>query len=924
MSTSSPLPTTSAAGKRLSKKKTSLKPVDKSQQWIVHLSCPVPGDAHALRCLLGGKGAGLKEMFEMGIPTPPALIITTKLCNWFYAHKKTFPPTFMAELEEKLKTLETDMQMGLGDGKEPLLISVRSGARASMPGMMDTILNLGLNDKTVEALAHKTKDERFAFDSYRRFIQMYSNVVLGMTLKPFEDILEQYKEVRGVLEDSALEAEDLKAIVSRYKAHIEKVTGASFPQDVHLQLRCSIEAVLRSWMNKRAVAYRALYHIPENWGTAVTLQAMVFGNLGDRSGTGVAFTRDPATGEKVFFGEYLMKAQGEDVVAGIRTPSPLTRLQGEKNKLEGVKALEEVMPDAFAKLCDVKDILEKRYKDMQDIEFTIQSGRLWILQTRNGKRTAKASIKMAVDMVQEQLVTKADAICRFDPPTLDQLLHPRLDQGLRPLKLLGKGLPASPGAAVGRIVFTPEDCLKLAEKGERTILVRDETSPEDIEGMAKAKGILTACGGMTSHAAVVARGMGKPCIVGVDELYINQAQQQMSLGGERLKAGDFLTLEGSLGHIFEGKGKLTPPTLDTDFHTFMGWADERRRLSVRANADTPQDVEKAFEMGAEGVGLCRTEHMFFESHRILAIRKMILAPTLEARLKALREMFPMQCNDFEAMLHAVKGKPLTVRLLDPPLHEFLPQGEAEIDQLAQALHIKLSKVKARLLELKEANPMLGNRGCRLGLTMPEVYDMQVRALADAAMRAQDKTSVQLDVMVPLVSLAGEFRLLKKRIRKTFDEAVEEKAAKGGATFAGVLQIGTMIELPRAALKADKIALEADFMSFGTNDLTQTTFGFSRDDVSSFLGTYRRKGILVRDPFASLDQSGVGELIKIAVQKARAVNPSIKFGICGEQGADPGSIAFFESLNLDYVSCSPFRVPIARLAAASAALKKKSL
>ncbi|MEH0002948.1 MAG: pyruvate, phosphate dikinase [Holosporaceae bacterium] len=923
MSTSSHLPTPSATGGKLPSKDRSTHKRSPASvqhdapQWIVRLDTPLESNSAHRRDLLGGKGAGLKEMFEMGIPTPPALILTTDLCNWFYTHKKTLPDTFEETLYANLAKLESEMKLGLGDADNPLLVSVRSGARASMPGMMDTILNLGLNDTTVASLARNTNDERFAFDSYRRFIQMYSNVVLGMDLTPFEDILEQYKKVRNVLEDSDLGADDLKAIVGRFKEHIEKITGDSFPQDTRHQLIQAIKAVLRSWMNKRAVAYRALYNIPEDWGTAVTLQAMVFGNLGDQSGTGVAFTRDPATGEKVFFGEYLLKAQGEDVVAGIRTPDPLTRSQCAKSPsgcAPGQKALEEVMPKVYQELCAVKERLETHYKDMQDIEFTIQKGHLWILQTRNGKRTAKASVKMAVDMVNEGLIDKKKAICRFDPPTLDQLLHPCLSDVKEKIKLLGTGLPASPGAAVGRIAFSPEDCLKLSEQGERVILVRDETSPEDIEGMAKAKGILTACGGMTSHAAVVARGMGKPCIVGTADLYINQTQQQMSLGGVQLKAGDFLTLEGSQGHIFEGKGKLIPPQLSDDFHTFMGWADEARRLSVRANADTPQDVLKAFEMGAEGIGLCRTEHMFFESDRILAIRKMILAPTLEARQKALRLMFPMQRDDFEAMLRAVKGKPLTVRLLDPPLHEFLPQGEAEIDQLSQALNIKLAKVRTRLLELKETNPMLGNRGCRLGLTMPEVYDMQIMAIIDAALRVQKDTPVHVDIMIPLISLAGEFRVLKRRILKKLT------AARSEQNLEGTFNIGTMIELPRAALKADKIAREADFMSFGTNDLTQTTFGFSRDDVSSFLGTYRRKGILVRDPFASLDQSGVGELIKIATEKARSVKPDMKFGVCGEQGADPGSIAFFEKLKLDYISCSPYRVPIARLAAAGATLK----
>lgn len=848
-------------------------------------------------------------MTALGIPVPPGIVLSTALCNWFYAHKKKLPDTFDNLLHNHLTKLEERMDLALGDPEKPLLLSVRSGGRASMPGMMDTILNLGLNDNTVKGLAKRTGAKRFAFDSYRRFIQMYSNVVLGLGLEPFETILEQYRKVRGVTEDSALNEDDLVAIVGRFKEHVHQMTGMPFIQDTQKQLRQAIEAVFKSWMNKRAVAYRRLYNIPETWGTAVTVQAMVFGNLGHESGTGVAFSRDPSTGAPSFFGEYLLNAQGEDVVAGIRTPKPLTKAQGEDS-------LEKVMPDVFQNLNRVRRHLEQHYKDMQDIEFTIQQKKLWILQTRAGKRTASASLRIHMDMVDEGLITKEDALKRFDPLTVDQLLHPRLPEN-HGLRKLGSGLPASPGAAVGHIALTPEMCLKFVEQGKKSILVREETSPEDIEGMAKAKGILTACGGMTSHAAVVARGMGKPCIVGTTGLHINLTQKALTLGGTRLEEGDTLTLDGHKGDILLGQGTLVLPPSSEHLAKFMTWADEKRRLSIRANADTPEDVQKAFEMGAEGIGLCRTEHMFFESQRILAIRKMILASTSSERESALAELEPMQTQDFTAMLLALKGKALTVRLLDPPLHEFLPQGEAEIDQLAHALEVTTKKIRARLLELKEANPMLGNRGCRLGLTMPGVYDMQVRALLKASYAASAQVETNIEIMVPLVSLAGEFRALKKRIQKEADAT--ERTLSAQLPYS----LGTMIELPRAALKADKIAQEADFLSFGTNDLTQTTFGFSRDDVNSFLPTYRHKGLLVRDPFASLDQSGVGELIRIAVKKARSVSPTIKMGICGEHGGDPQSIEFFDRLGLDYVSCSPYRVPVARLAAAAAHIRNRS-
>lgn len=881
--------------------------------WINTITSPGHGLLDDERRLLGGKGAGLREMARLGIPVPPGLILTTELCNWFYGHDKTFPGDFDQILAQNIKNLEANMGRVLGDTANPLLVSVRSGARASMPGMMDTILNLGLNDETALGLTEQTQNPRFAFDSYRRFIQMYAHVVMGMNLEPFETILGEYKKVRGVAQDSDLLDTDLRVIVDRFKDHVHKVTGTAFPQDTHVQLKKAIRAVFESWMNKRAIAYRRLYNIPETWGTAVIIQAMVFGNLGQNSGTGVAFSRNPSTGDRVFFGEYLLNAQGEDVVAGIRTPGPLTNNQAASGQI----SLEAAMPDVFQELDQIKDRLEAHFKDMQDIEFTIQDGRLWILQTRAGKRTASASLKIHMDMVAEGLIDQDEALTRFDPLTLDHLLHPRLPNN-HGLEALGEGLAASPGAAVGRIALSPEMCLKFSERGDPSILVRSETSPEDIEGMAKAKGILTACGGMTSHAAVVARGMGKPCVVGASDLYINMAQKVMSFGGKRLKEGDMLTLDGSSGQVFPGEIPLTRETHSPAFTTFMGWADVKRRLSVRANADTPGDVEKALSLGAEGVGLCRTEHMFFQNGRILAMRKMILAQSMAVRKKALDDILPMQRDDFAAMFKALKGAPMTVRLLDPPLHEFLPQGDAEVDQLAKALGLKNHKLRARLLEFKETNPMLGNRGCRLGLTMPEIYDMQVRSLLEAAALAQKDTKVSLEIMIPLISLAGEFRVLKQRIVSVAKQVL--KTLNTEIDFA----LGTMIELPRAALKADKIALEADFISFGTNDLTQTTFGFSRDDVNSFLPTYRRQGILERDPFVSLDQSGVGELIRIACQKARSVKPLIKLGVCGEQGADPQSIQFFDTLGINYISCSPFRVPIARLAAAAAHIKNASV
>ncbi len=887
-------------------------------QWVYGFSEYQIESALSTKDLLGGKGAGLVEMTQLGLPVPPGFILSTPVCTFFYQHQEAYPGGLQEQVLAALKQIEIQVGggMALGGAENPLLISVRSGAKASMPGMMDTILNLGLNDTTVERLKKLSGDARFAYDSYRRFIQMYSNVVLGLSLHPFEEILNQYKAVRKVSEDHELSAEDLRDIIEAYKAKVCQISGSSFPQDVYEQLWGAIKAVLRSWMNPRAITYRSFYHIPEDWGTAVIIQAMVFGNQGNESATGVAFTRDPSTGEKLFFGEYLLNAQGEDVVAGIRTPEPLTIQQKRSGK---EKALEELMPQAYQELVQLKDKLEEHYRDMQDIEFTIQKGKLWLLQTRNGKRTAPASLKIVLSLVEEGLITQEEALCRVDPLGLNQLLHPQLVASQN-LSLLGKGLPASPGAAVGRVVFTADACAALAEQGEPVILVREETSPEDIHGMTVAQGILTARGGMTSHAAVVARGMGRPCIVGAENLHIDFSTQTFSFGGIKLKAGDMITFNGSTGEVFQGEGRLEKPKLDSgDFSAFMRWADGTRRLRVRANAETPQDIAAALHFGAEGIGLCRTEHMFFETSRILAVREMILAESLEERKRSLQKILPMQREDFQGLFKLMGHLPITVRLLDPPLHEFLPRSEGEIEQLARSLQKSTTVVRQRVSELQEANPMLGHRGCRLGITSPEIYEMQVQALLEASLLTIQQTGVplNLEIMVPLVALTGELRFLRERI-----EAVAQRV-KATTQLPLRYSLGTMIELPRAALKADKIAMLADFISFGTNDLTQTTFGLSRDDAASFLEVYRQKGILDRDPFVSLDQSGVGELIALAVQKARAAKPNIKLGICGEHGGDPKSIAYFEKIKLDYISCSPYRLPIARLAAAQAVVCRSS-
>ena len=865
-----------------------------------------------MRNLLGGKGANLAEMCALGLPVPPGFTITTEVCKVYYDNNKNFTDALISQVEQALANVEKAVGMEFGSKENPLLVSVRSGARASMPGMMDTVLNLGLNDVTVEALAAKSNNPRFAYDSYRRFIQMYSDVVMGMDHYHFEEILENIKRERDVLLDTDLNADDLKKLVDMYKASVSKELGHGFPQDPQEQLWGAIRAVFDSWRNPRANTYRDLHNIPEAWGTAVNVQSMVFGNMGDDCATGVAFTRNPSTGERRYYGEYLVNAQGEDVVAGIRTPQPLT-IAG-KEEGGDLPSMEEVMPDVYKQLIAVFDRLEQHYCDMQDIEFTVQDRKLWILQTRNGKRTAAASIKIAVDMEQEGLITREQAIKRVDPLALDQLLHPTLDPKA-PKTLIARGLPASPGAACGTIVFSAERAEELTRQGERVILVRIETSPEDIHGMHVADGILTARGGMTSHAAVVARGMGKPCVSGAGDIRIDYKKQQLVAGGHTLNEGDLLTINGSSGEVMLGRVTTIEPRLSGDFATLMQWADQVRKLKVRTNADTPQDAAVARNFGAEGIGLCRTEHMFFEDDRIMSVREMILAKDIQARKQALAKLLPMQRADFSGIFKAMQGLPVTIRLLDPPLHEFLPHHEHEFVALANAMHLSVDEVKARASELNETNPMLGHRGCRLGITYPEIYAMQARGIFEAAVAVQKETGEAIcpEIMIPLVMSHEELRILKKLV----DDTASSVFAEYNATVKYL--VGTMIELPRAALKAGEIAESAEFFSFGTNDLTQTTFGISRDDAANFIQAYKKQGIVAQDPFVSLDISGVGELVEIATQRGKATRPDIKLGICGEHGGDPASIHFCQKTGLDYVSCSPYRVPIARLAAAQAAL-----
>ncbi len=865
-----------------------------------------------MRELLGGKGANLAEMSAIGLPVPPGFTITTEACTWYYANERSNPPELAAQVAAGLKAVEAEVGAGFGDAANPLLVSVRSGARASMPGMMDTILNLGLNDVTVEGLAKRSGDARFAYDSYRRFIQMFSGVVLGVEHHHFEDILELAKEDKGKHLDTELTAADWQGVIQQYKKKVREETGEDFPQDPQAQLWAAIGAVFRSWMNQRAITYRKLHGIPGEWGTAVNVQAMVFGNMGEDCATGVAFTRNPSTGENSFYGEYLVNAQGEDVVAGIRTPQHLTvaAKQAQKSKLP---AMEEVMPEVFQQLDEVRGLLEKHYRDMQDIEFTVQQGKLYMLQTRGGKRTAPAALRIAVEMVDEGLITREEAVQRIDPASLDQLLHPTLDPKA-PRTTLARGLPASPGAASGKIVFTAEEAEAQAASGERVILCRIETSPEDIHGMHAAAGILTTRGGMTSHAAVVARGMGRACVAGAGEIRIDYAQKQLRVRDKVLKAGDVITLDGGSGEVFAGAVPTVEPELSGHFATLMEWADKARRLKVRTNAETPLDARTARSFGAEGIGLCRTEHMFFDASRIVAVREMILADSEEGRRKALAKILPMQRQDFVELFQIMRGLPVTIRFLDPPLHEFLPHAESEMEQVAEAAGVPVEQVRTRAMKLAESNPMLGHRGCRLGITYPEIYEMQARAVFEAVAEvAKSGDTVEPEIMIPLVAWPKELELMKAVV----DRVAGEVSKSGGIAIKYL--VGTMIELPRACLMAGEIAKEAEFFSFGTNDLTQTTFGLSRDDAGNFLPAYEGKGVIEQDPFISLDQEGVGQLVRMAAERGRAARGTLKLGICGEHGGDPASVVFCHKVGLDYVSCSPYRVPIARLAAAQAAL-----
>ncbi|MBM4410630.1 MAG: pyruvate, phosphate dikinase [Chloroflexi bacterium] len=877
-------------------------------------------DGRGLRDLLGGKGAGLAEMSTLGIPVPPGFTITTEVCNAFYALGRTYPDGLEPQVLDGLRRIEEQVGAKFGDPENPLLLSVRSGARVSMPGMMDTILNLGLNDVTAAGLAQRSGNERFVFDSYRRFVQMYGDVVLGVAKAndtdhdPFEALLNAKKKARGVAIDTDLTATDLKELVAEFKALVQERTGQPFPEDPYVQLWGAIGAVFNSWETPRASVYRQMHGYPDTWGTAVNVQAMVFGNLGDDCATGVLFTRNPSTGERRIFGEFLVNAQGEDVVAGTRTPQPILKADSKP----GLISLEESMPQAYSEIAAACDRLESHFRDMQDIEFTIQQQRLWILQTRGGKRSGAAMVKVGVDMVDEGLITKHEALLRLDPEQLDELLHPVFQPGSK-REVIATGLGASPGASVGKVVFTPGDAVQWAARGEDVILVRDETSPEDIEGMKDARAILTARGGMTSHAAVVARGMGKCCVTGCSALEIDYAHREftVTVGGKGrviIREGDVLSIDGTTGEVMLGALPLAEPSFPPEYDRLMGWVDEERRLRVRANADTPEDAERARSFGAEGIGLCRTEHMFFGADRILAVRQMILSQTEEERRAALAKILPYQREDFAGILRAMSPFPVTIRLLDPPLHEFLPHTATEIAELAQALNLRVAEVERRVEGLREANPMLGHRGVRLAITYPEIYEIQVRAIMEAACTLKaEGVDVHPEIMIPLVGVEAELAELRELTIETVEQVQRERGVEVAYT------VGTMIELPRACVIADRIALHADFFSFGTNDLTQTTFGLSRDDAGRFLPAYLKQHILERDPFVELDRDGVGGLIKTAIEKGRTTKPGLKVGICGEHGGNPPSVHFCHEAGLDYVSCSPYRVPIARLAAAQAAL-----
>ena len=887
------------------------------EKWVYRFGGGKAEGSVADVAILGGKGANLAEMANLGLPVPPGLTIVTDACAWYFQHEKSLPEALMAQVLDGITAMEAETGRTFGGSTKPLLLSIRSGARASMPGMMDTVLNLGLNDETVQALGHDAGDARFAWDSYRRFIQMYADVVMGLDHEVFEEILEDEKARYGHEYDTDLSAVEWQHVVGLYKQVIEEELGETFPQDPHIQLWKAIAAVFSSWMNPRAMTYRSLHRIPDHWGTAVNVQAMVFGNLGSSSATGVAFTRNPSTGRKELYGEFLVNAQGEDVVAGIRTPQSLTedgRLASGSEK----PSMEKLMPETFHEFKAICDRLEAHYRDMQDLEFTVERGRLWMLQARSGKRTTRAAMKIAVDMVDEGVIGQEEAVARIEPPSLDQLLHPTIDPRVERV-VIGSGLPASPGAASGEIVFTAEEAVEAEAEGRKVILVRIETSPEDIHGMHAAEAILTTRGGMTSHAAVVARGMGIPCVVGAGTMRADLRNEQLICpGGIVLKRGDTITLDGSSGHILKGNVPMIQPELSGDFGRLMQWADKARRMTVRTNADTPQDARAARSFGAEGIGLCRTEHMFFEGERIQVMREMILAEDEAGRREALAKLLPMQRSDFTELFEIMHGLPVTIRLLDPPLHEFLPKSDDEIAEVAKAMDMDVSFLRRRVDALHEFNPMLGHRGCRLAISYPEIAEMQARAIFEAAVAAARQTgeAVELEIMVPLVALRAELDYVKACIDRV-------AVAVGGETGMTIGYLaGTMIELPRAALRAHVIAETAEFFSFGTNDLTQTTFGISRDDAASFIPVYQRKGIIDQDPFISLDFDGVGELIGLAAERGRQTRAGLKLGICGEHGGDPASITFCEEAGLDYVSCSPFRVPIARLAAAQAAIARR--
>ena len=866
------------------------------------------------RNFLGGKGANLSEMGRMGLPVPPGFTISTKVCDLFYKDKKKLNKNIITSIKKELKAVEKEVSKKFGDLKNPLLLSVRSGARVSMPGMMDTILNLGLNDKTVKALASKTSNGRFAKDSYRRFIQMYGNVVMGVEGYHFEELIENYKLTKGVLLDTDLDENDWDGLIEDFKRTVKEKANRDFPQDVHEQLLGAISAVFLSWDSKRAKIYRKLNHIPAEWGTAVNVQSMVFGNMGDDCATGVVFTRNPSDGENEIYGEYLINAQGEDVVAGTRTPQYITKKARQNAKVKA-PSMEESMPKVYKQLYKILKKLEKHYKDMQDVEFTVENKKLWMLQTRSGKRTAKSAVKIAVDMVKEKLISKKEAVLRIDPHSLDTLLHPTLDEKSS-INVIANGLPASPGAASGKVVFTSEEAERLTSMMQDTILVRVETSPEDIQGMHAAKGILTARGGMTSHAAVVARGMGRPCVSGSSEIDINYENKSFKTSSIEIKEGDIITIDGSTGRIIEGSVATVKPEISGDFSKLMSWADSYRKLNIRTNSETPKDTKTAKDFGAEGIGLCRTEHMFFDEERILSVREMILSKTKEDRTKALDKLLPHQKKDFTEIFKIMNGLPVTVRLLDPPLHEFLPRTNKEISELAEIVNLSVKEVETRIEELHEQNPMLGHRGCRLAISFPEIYEMQCRAIFEALceLKKNKIKSAFPEIMIPLVSTEAEIKIMKDLVKRIASMVQKENKLKID------FMVGTMIELPRAAIKAKEIAKHAEFFSFGTNDLTQTTFGISRDDSGKFLNDYLENKIFSIDPFVSIDE-GVSDLVEIAVAKGKSQNKKIKLGICGEHGGDPKSISFCAKAGLNYVSCSPYRVPVARLAAAQAELKK---